>query len=411
MADNGGLLSKLFLFAGADPQQQELEQVAEIERRMLMWVKARWVLIVVLGLYTYFMILSKGDNFVALVKEYFVVPSAAFIVIILFNVWCNFSYRKFSALKGIRYFQIILDILFTLVVIHYTGGSLSWGWVVLPLIITESSIILDERWETWAVAVLCSLLYGIQIILELNRFHPPIRVPFLEFLLEDRFTHDVLLWLRFNFVAIFFAVITSYLMGIIRKEELKLKQRVVIDSITETYNVNHFYHVLNSEISRSKRYDFVLSILLLDLDNFKQFNDCLSHVEGDRLVKKIAKVLRGAVRRSDTKPSYDIDILCRYGGDKFALILPNTSAEGSLRAAERLLNIIRDQNKTILPEFCADFPDNKTLKNFKITASIGVASFPDHAQTINDLVDVVEKNVKTAKSTGKDKAVGTKQKT
>jgi diguanylate cyclase (GGDEF)-like protein len=360
MADNGGLLSKLFLFAGADPQQQELERVAEIERRMLMWVKARWVLIVVLGLYTYFMILSKGDNFVALVKEYFVVP---------------------------------------------------WGWVVLPLIITESSIILDERWETWAVAVLCSLLYGIQIILELNRFHPPIRVPFLEFLLEDRFTHDVLLWLRFNFVAIFFAVITSYLMGIIRKDEIKLKQRVVIDSITETYNVNHFYHVLNSEISRSKRYDFVLSILLLDLDNFKQFNDCLSHVEGDRLVTKVAKVLRGAVRRSDTKPSYDIDVLCRYGGDKFALILPNTSAEGSLRAAERLLNIIRDQNKTILPEFCADFPDNETLKNFKITASIGVASFPDHAQTINDLVDVVEKNVKTAKSTGKDKAVGTEQKT
>jgi diguanylate cyclase (GGDEF)-like protein len=387
MADNGGLLSKLFLFAGADPQQQELERVAEIERRMLMWVKARWVLIVVLGLYTYFMILSKGDNFVALVKEYFVVPSAAFIVIILFNVWCNFSYRKFSALKGIRYFQIILDILFTLVIIHYTGGSLSWGWVVLPLIITESSIILDERWETWAVAVLCSLLYGIQIILELNRFHPPIRVPFLEFLLEDRFTHDVLLWLRFNFVAIFFAVITSYLMGIIRKEEIKLKQRVVIDSITETYNVNHFYHVLN------------------------RFNDCLSHVEGDRLVKKIAKVLRGAVRRSDTKPSYDIDVLCRYGGDKFALILPNTSAEGSLRAAERLLNIIRDQNKTILPEFCADFPDNETLKNFKITASIGVASFPDHAQTINDLVDVVEKNVKTAKSKGKDKAVGTERKT
>jgi len=411
MADNGGLLSKLFLFAGADPQQQELERVAEIERRMLMWVKARWVLIVVLGLYTYFMILSKGDNFVALVKEYFVVPSAAFIVIILFNVLCHLSYRKFSALKGIRYFQIILDILFTLVIIHYTGGSLSWGWVVLPLIITESSIILDERWETWAVAVLCSLLYGVQIILELNRFHPPIRVPFLEFLLEDRFTHDVLLWLRFNFVAIFFAVITSYLMGIIRKEEIKLKQRVVIDSITETYNVNHFYHVLNSEISRSKRYDFVLSILLLDLDNFKQFNDCLSHVEGDRLVKKIAKVLRGAVRRSDTKPSYDIDVLCRYGGDKFALILPNTSAEGSLRAAERLLNIIRDQNKTILPEFCADFPDNETLKNFKITASIGVASFPDHAQTINDLVDVVEKNVKTAKSMGKDKAVGPEQKT
>ena len=337
MANEGGLLRKFSLFAGDDPQQQELEQVAEVERRILMMIKARWVLIIILGLYSYFMLLSKGENFAELVREYFTIPSFAFMAMVLFNTWYHFTYQKYTAIKGIRYLQILLDIIFTLVIIHYTGGSLSWAWVVFPLIITESAMILDEKWETGAVTMICSLLYGVQIMVELYTYHPPIRVPFLEFLLEDRFTHDVLLWLRFNFVAIFFAIITAYLMGIVRADEIKLKQKVVIDAMTGTYNANHFYHILNSEINRSKRYDCEVSIILMDLDDFKQFNDGLSHMEGDRLIKKIAEALRGTIRRSDTKPSYDIDILCRYGGDEFALVLPNTSAVGSMRAADRLL--------------------------------------------------------------------------
>lgn len=411
MTKESGLLRKFSLFAGTDPQQQELERVAEVDRRVLMMIRARWVLISVLGLYSYFMLLSKGDNFFELIKEYFIVPSAAFVAMITFNALYRSVYSKFSDIKGIRYFQIILDIIFTLVIIHYTGGSLSWAWVVLPLIITESAMILDEKWETGAITVICSLLFGAQIMLELELFHPPIRVPFLEFLLEDRFTHDVLLWLRFNFVVIFFAIITSYLMSVIREDEIRLKQRVVIDATTGTYNSSHFYHVINSEINRSKRYDSEISILLLDIDNFKQFNDCLSHVAGDHLVRKVAETLREIIRRSDTKPAYDIDILCRYGGDKFALVLPNTSASGAVRAAERLMDVIHDQGKAILSEFCAEYPENETLKDYKITVSIGTASFPDHAQAAGDLVNIAENNLRTAKGTGKNKAVSPDQKT
>lgn len=407
MANDGGLLEKLSPFEGEDPQQKELEQVAEVKRRIIMMIKARWVMIITLGLYSYFMLLSKGENFWQLVGEYFVIPSIAFVAIVVFNAWYHYSYRKYSAIKGIRYFQILIDTLFTLIIIHFTGGSLSWAWVVLPLIITESAMILDEKWETVAVTAICSLLFGIQILGELYIFQPPIRVPFLEFLLEDRFTHDMLLWLRFNFVAIFFAIITSYLMGIVRNDEIKLKQKVVIDAMTGIYNSNHFYHVLNSEINRSTRYDSEVSVLLMDLDNFKQFNDSLSHVQGDVLIKKVAEILRGTLRRSDTTPSYDIDILCRYGGDEFALILPNTSALGSVRAAGRLMDIIHKQSDAMLAEFRDDLAqsDSDTSKDFKVTVSIGTASFPDHAKTASELVNIAEKNLRIAKESGKGKLI------
>ena len=153
MVKESGLLGKFSLFAGTDPQQQELEQAAEAQRRVLMMVKARWALITVLGLYSYFMLLSKGDSFFALVGEYFTVPTVAFAVMIVYNILYRIIYRRFSNLKGVRYFQIILDILFTLVIIHYTGGAESWAWVVLPLIITESAMILDEKWETGLITL------------------------------------------------------------------------------------------------------------------------------------------------------------------------------------------------------------------------------------------------------------------
>jgi len=136
------------------------------------------------------------------------------------------------------------------------------------------------------------------------------------------------------------------------KLEDEVRRLSITDDLTGLYNHRHFFKTLESELTRLRRQKTSLSLLMLDVDNFKRYNDTHGHVEGDRVLKKIGEIIKHSIR-------HNVDSGYRYGGDEFAALLIGASLEQALTIAERIRLTIEG----------AGFKD--------ITVSIGLAEFQD----------------------------------
>lgn len=152
-------------------------------------------------------------------------------------------------------------------------------------------------------------------------------------------------------------------------------QLAMLDSLTGLYNRRYFRELIALEFTRLKRYLSFFSLLMIDIDNFKNYNDTQGHSAGDELLKKAAGIFKNTVREADT--------VCRYGGEEFVVTLPQTDKKGAEFLAERL----RVQTNLYLPT----------------TISIGVATFPDDAQDIEALIEKADAALYKAKQSGKNK--------
>ncbi len=149
------------------------------------------------------------------------------------------------------------------------------------------------------------------------------------------------------------------------------------DYLTGLYNAGVFHRTLRSEVERGIRYSAMFSIFFMDMDNLKEVNDAYGHVVGDKVLRRVAKAMRSSIRGSD--------VACRYGGDEFAMILPDTPPDGAIKVAER----IRRRIESIWKE---GFP--------RVTVSIGVAAFPIDGVTSEELVRRADWGMYQAKRTG-----------
>jgi two-component system cell cycle response regulator len=113
-----------------------------------------------------------------------------------------------------------------------------------------------------------------------------------------------------------------------RQMEEQLREMTITDDLTKLYNMRHFYEQLQLEMDRALRYRHPLSLLLMDVDRFKQYNDTFGHLEGDKILIKLAEVIRECLRTSDS--AY------RYGGDEFIVVLPYTRGNEARNVAERI---------------------------------------------------------------------------
>jgi len=155
------------------------------------------------------------------------------------------------------------------------------------------------------------------------------------------------------------------------------EQRARIDELTGLWNRRHLMERIQIEIGRHSRYGGTFSLVILDLDSFKAFNDRYGHIEGDKLLKQLGTVLRSAIR--------DADEAFRYGGDEFAIILPQTGVKDAREVAERVRHRIASEIKV------GDPP---------ITASLGLASWPMDGIAINEIISAADKALYYAKQSG-----------
>ena len=163
------------------------------------------------------------------------------------------------------------------------------------------------------------------------------------------------------------------------------KRLAITDGLTGLYNLRYFYETLEKEIQRSERYHRSLSLIILDIDEFKAYNDLYGHLAGDDLLIEFAQLMSKVARRTD--------ILARYGGEEFAIILPETETGGARFLAERLLEAVREHRFSI--------QDGQTIG--QITISVGAATYSHHADSAKALVDAADKALLRAKRAGKNR--------
>ena len=165
----------------------------------------------------------------------------------------------------------------------------------------------------------------------------------------------------------------------------EVKGLAIRDGLTGLYNYRHFREVLAHQVEVSRRYGWPLSLLFLDIDNFKSINDSLGHLEGDLVLKALAHFLMEHVRQAD--------LLCRYGGEEFVALLPQTSGDQAFHLAERLREGI----------FHTPIPLSRN--EIQIAVSIGVAHLTSEMSS-EDLVKNADAALYQAKQTGKNRVCG-----
>lgn len=165
-----------------------------------------------------------------------------------------------------------------------------------------------------------------------------------------------------------------------------LEKQATTDVVTGLYNHRYFKDHFHRELLRAKRHKRNLSLLMIDVDHFKDFNDKHGHPEGDKALKKIATELSTLVR--------NIDTVARYGGEEFVVILPDTQLSDAFDIAERIRN-----------QIAVAFTSEQNKGRVALTISIGLASFPDHAEKSLDLITKADEALYTAKKQGRNKSI------
>ena len=166
----------------------------------------------------------------------------------------------------------------------------------------------------------------------------------------------------------------------------RLTDQSIRDPLTGLFNRRYMEETLQLEILRAARDKTKISIIMADIDHFKQFNDTYGHEAGDELLTKLADFFKFEIRGSD--------VACRYGGEEFIMILPVSTADGAYTRAEH----IREEVKKLKVNF-----HDQLLPS--ITLSMGIAIYPDHGSEPNDLIHVADKALYMAKNQGRDRAI------
>ena len=253
-------------------------------------------------------------------------PGATFVyAFALFHILTNVSlyYLPQETITAHRFFSslIIFDTLalsFSLIVTGNVGSDL---YLCYFLIIIIAAFWQDIRWSL-TFALIISVVYGSFLFM------------------ADKYDTELLLRIPFLFIASLFYGYFTQLIGYERSRREKAENDARKDFLTNLANRKAFEEQIRVEEERARRYNRPLSLLMVDVDNFKAVNDSLGHDWGDNVLRVVARTIASAIRQSD--------FVARYGGEEFVVILPETVVDDALRVGERLRLAVRE-NPIVTP--------------------------------------------------------------
>ena len=161
---------------------------------------------------------------------------------------------------------------------------------------------------------------------------------------------------------------------------------VIVDGLTEVHNKRYFEEFLERELARSARYKHSLSLVMYDLDKFKNVNDTYGHLAGDHVLREISRRLHSRIRKEE--------LLARYGGEEFVILLPETDREGAISFAEHIRERVEAE------------PVNFEGEVLKVTISVGVATIQGETVDSDTIIRMADENLYEAKRSGRNRVVG-----
>ena len=290
-------------------------------------------------------------------KTYYSFISFLVAILILLSIYILWSFSTVKKInskytKIVQFLEDIIFVLLFIIVIFYSGKDVS-DYKFLFLFIIITSTIQSGMKQGMIIALSCSAF-----ILALDLICAPNEI------INQNFENDLIL------AGVF--VLTAWPLGFyvrVENEHIrKLEGLANKDGLTGVYNHRFFYEALGKIMKTSKKEDKPVSMIFMDIDYFKNYNDLYGHQKGDEVLKTIGSILNKTAREDD--------IVARYGGEEFAIILPNTSEENAIKLSEELRSKIE---KTY-------FQGEENQPNGKLTVSIGISIYPDKAKNDVELV-------------------------
>ena len=156
------------------------------------------------------------------------------------------------------------------------------------------------------------------------------------------------------------------------------------DGLTELYNHRYFQEQMQNQVQHAQRYNSDLSLIIIDIDYFKKFNDTFGHQSGDAVLRQVAFMLKRNVRMTD--------IVCRYGGEEMSIILPNTNYEEAIIIANKLCKIVSEKKYKL-----------SSNRESNVTISLGVSSYKKDALSPSELIEIADKRLYNAKNNGRNR--------
>ena len=182
-------------------------------------------------------------------------------------------------------------------------------------------------------------------------------------------------------IAFISAFIVKYL---IKSRDFEQQYKLATtDGLTDLYNHRYFQEQMRMQIENSKRYETEFSLIILDIDFFKKFNDTFGHQAGDAVLRQVAQTLKRNVRATD--------IVCRYGGEEMSIILPNTGKDVAYSTAEKICKRVSDNKFRLIGD-----------KEVTVTISLGVSTYPYDGNTASELIEAADKRLYNAKHNGRN---------
>ena len=182
----------------------------------------------------------------------------------------------------------------------------------------------------------------------------------------------------------FYILSQQFILGIKRAVLYRgVQELAIIDSLTNVFNRRHYLERFKEEIERSTKFNYKFSCLMVDIDYFKDFNDRYGHIVGDAILRELSRAIQENIRQ--------IDLIGRYGGEEFSIILSETDKDVAGLAAERIRTAIQDKHIRVYDE------------ELKITVSIGISTYPYDGKEIERLIDKADSALYQAKQTGRNK--------
>lgn len=308
------------------------------------------------------------------VYKYYNNITILFPIVMLIGIYCMWTFSNRDGFKTkynksiILIEQMIFIILFT-VIIYFCGAHESQYKFLYLFIITTSTIESGMKQGIIVASISSGIILGMDLLAGTSGT------------VNAQFENDLIL------AGIF--ILTAWPLGhyvqVANDHIGKLENMVNLDGLTNVYNHRYFHEVLGEKIKIGERQKRPVSLIFIDIDYFKHYNDLNGHQKGDQVLKLLAKILYSNIREKD--------IVARYGGEEFAIILPNTDEEQAIKIAERLREKIE----------ITYFEGEENQPNGKITASMGISVYPEKAKNDVELIKSADDALYRAKFFNKNR--------
>lgn len=340
---------------------------------ILVGLKFLYIILASFNIISYYNVtLNKGNIVFVIIIACCIVPFMVFCSKMIYGDMGK-SFFNMPIIYNIMEMIVILGLF--IILMSNTGGSNSSFKYIGSIIVLIVSIQYKREVSFWINIVVCLIILGFNLV----------EVDYLS--LSKNF--DIIRNFEGDIILVSSLMITSFILSLYINIEndynLKLKELAVKDGLTGLFNHRSFQDILGSYIRNSKKENKEVSLLFMDIDNFKNYNDVNGHQRGDWLLTRLGEVLMNTVG--------DLGIVTRYGGEEFAVILYNQSEDTALNLGELIRQNIQNTY----------FIGQEHQPNKHITVSIGVSTYPKVAKTKKELIELADNALYRAKSFDKNR--------